>query len=240
MQENVEKMSFNYSPNFYLKKRSRRKVKYLIFHYTGMKSETAAIRRLTKNSSGVSSHYFIKNNGQVILMVPELYIAWHAGVSSWRKDKFLNSKSIGIEISNPGHDNKYKQFKKKQIYSLFSLITELKKKYRLKNKNILGHSDIAPDRKKDPGEKFPWELMYKKKLTIWHNIMEKKLKKIRNKRCNKLEVEKFLINLHKIGYNAKNKISIIKAFQRRFRQKLINGKVDKECLFISFSLVKKF
>ena len=236
----LKKLKKIYSPNFDLPKRRSSSIKYLILHYTGMKNEKKALNRLTSPLYKVSCHYLINYSGEIINIVPDLYIAWHAGKSEWKKIKSLNKYSIGIEISNQGHDNKYKQFKKKQIYSLFSLITELKKKYHLKNKNILGHSDIAPDRKKDPGEKFPWELMYKKKLTIWHNIMEKKLKKIRNKRCNKLEVEKFLINLHKIGYNAKNKISMIKAFQRRFRQKLINGKVDKECLFISFSLVKKF
>ena len=236
----LKKLKKIYSPNFDLPKRRSGSIKYLILHYTGMKNEKKALNRLTNPLHKVSCHYLINNSGEIINIVPDLYTAWHAGKSGWKKIKSLNKYSIGIEISNPGHDNKYKQFKKKQIYSLFSLITELKKKYHLKNKNILGHSDIAPDRKKDPGEKFPWELMSKKKLTIWHNITETKLKKIRNKSCNKLEVEKFLINLHKIGYNAKNKTSMIKAFQRRFRQKLINGKVDKECLFISFSLVKKF
>ena len=89
MQKNVEKMSKNYSPNFNLRKRSISKVKYLIFHYTGMKSENEAIKRLTNNNSGVSCHYFIKTNGKVIQIVPDLYIAWHAGISSWKKDKFL-------------------------------------------------------------------------------------------------------------------------------------------------------
>ena len=108
MQKNVGKVSINYSPNFDNKKRSASKVKYLIFHYTGMKSENAAIKRLTNKSSKVSCHYFIKSNGEIIRIVPDLYIAWHAGISSWKKDKSLNSNSIGIEISNPGHDYKYK------------------------------------------------------------------------------------------------------------------------------------
>ena len=98
MQKNVEKMSLNYSPNFNLRKRSFSKVKYLIFHYTGMKSEKRAIKRLTNNNSGVSCHYFIKRNGDIIQMVPDLYVAWHAGKSSWKKEKLLNAKSIGIEI----------------------------------------------------------------------------------------------------------------------------------------------
>tara|TARA_Y100000591_G_C21585390_1_gene570453 strand:- start:31 stop:750 length:720 start_codon:yes stop_codon:yes gene_type:complete len=239
MQENVEKMSFNYSPNFYLKKRSRRKVKYLIFHYTGMKSETAAIRRLTKNSSGVSSHYFIKNNGQVILMVPELYIAWHAGVSSWRKDKFLNSKSIGIEISNPGHKYGYKNFNSKQIKSIIKLSRKLKKKYKIKKENILGHSDIAPLRKKDPGEKFPWKLLNKKKICLWHNLNQRICNKLRNIKIN--DSKKFYRLLFKFGYKPTNnytdRIKIYKSFQRRFRPQLITSVVDKESCEILKSLV---
>ena len=166
MQKNVEKMSVNYSPNFNLKKRSHSKVKYLIFHYTGMKSENAAIKKLTDAKSGVSCHYFIKNNGEIVKIVPDLYIAWHAGISSWKKDKYINKNSIGIEVSNPGHDHGYKNFTQKQIISIISLLKILKKKYKIKKENVLGHSDIAPLRKKDPGEKFPWKLLHKKKIVL--------------------------------------------------------------------------
>ena len=128
-----------------------------------MKSENAAIKRLTNKNSKVSCHYFIKNNGEIIKIVPDLYIAWHAGISSWKKDIFLNSNSIGIEISNPGHEYGYKNFNKNRLNQLLSLSKKLKKKYKIKKENILGHSDIAPLRKKDPGEKFPWKLLLKKK-----------------------------------------------------------------------------
>ena len=127
MLKNVQKMSINYSPNFDSKKRSVSKVKYLIFHYTGMKSEKGAIRRLTSLNSKVSCHYFIKNDGEIIQIVPDLYIAWHAGISYWKKDKLLNSNSIGIEISNPGHKNGYKKFNIKQIKSIIKLSRSLKK-----------------------------------------------------------------------------------------------------------------
>ena len=125
MRKNVEKMSINYSPNFDRKKRSISKVKYLIFHYTGMKSENAAIKRLTNEGTKVSCHYFIKNNGEVIKIVPDLYIAWHAGISSWKKDKSINSNSIGIEISNPGHNHGYKKFNQKQVASIIYLSKKL-------------------------------------------------------------------------------------------------------------------
>ena len=152
--------------------------------------------------------------------------------------KFLNNHSIGIEISNPGHNHGYKKFSKKQINSLISLLKILMKKYKINPKNILGHSDIAPDRKKDPGEKFPWKILAKKKISIWHNNNEKFLKKIRKVKCNKFESRKFSKNLMKIGYQKCENLSTIKAFQMRFRPELINGKIDKECLEISKSIVK--
>ena len=227
-----------YSPNFDSEKRKSSSIKFIIIHYTGMKIEKHAIDKLTSFNSKVSCHYFITNDGQIINLVPDLYISWHAGKSAWKNKESLNSTSIGIEISNSGHENNYTFFKKKQIEALISLISKLKKKYKIKDRNILGHSDIAPDRKKDPGEKFPWKLMNKKKIGIWHNINETKLKKLRNQKCSKDEKQKFFKNLRKIGYSARNKIKIVEAFQRRFRQKLISGKIDKECLFISISLLK--
>ena len=98
--------TLNYSPNFDTKKRKSKDIKFIIFHYTGMKKETNAINKLTNNKSKVSSHYFIKKNGEILNLVPDLYIAWHAGISSWKKTKFLNKYSIGIEISNSGHEYK--------------------------------------------------------------------------------------------------------------------------------------
>ena len=239
MQKNVGKVSINYSPNFDNKKRSASKVKYLIFHYTGMKSENAAIKRLTNKSSKVSCHYFIKSNGEIIRIVPDLYIAWHAGISSWKKDKSLNSNSIGIEISNPGHDYKYKNFSQKQITSIIYLSKNLKKKYKIKKENILGHSDIAPLRKKDPGEKFPWKLLNKKKICLWHNLSEKNCKKLRGIKLKNSDY--FFKLLFKFGYKSTNdkneKIKIYKNFQRRFRPQLISSIVDQETYIILKSLV---
>ena len=239
MQKNVEKMSINYSPNFDTNKRSIIEVKYLIFHYTGMRSENAAIRRLTSKSSKVSCHYFIKRNGDIVKIVPDLYIAWHAGISSWKKDKSLNSNSIGIEISNPGHTYGYKKFSQKQITSIIKLSKNLKKKYKIKKENILGHSDIAPLRKKDPGEKFPWKLLNKKKICLWHNLSEKNCKKLRGIKI--YNSDNFFQLLFKFGYKSTNdkneKIKIYKNFQRRFRPQLISSIVDQETYIILKSLV---
>ncbi len=228
-----------YSPNFEIKKRKKREIKSIILHYTGMKNEKLALKKLTNFDSRVSCHYFITYSGEIINLVPDLYISWHAGKSKWRKVKSLNNSSIGIEIANKGHNIKYENFKKEQVKSILLLVSKLKKRYNIKESNILGHSDISPDRKKDPGEKFPWNLMHKKKLGIWHNIKNATLRKLRNTKCTENEKKKFFKNLREIGYNSKNKILLIKAFQRRFRQGLISGKIDKECLFLSIS-IKRF
>ncbi len=239
--------TLNYSPNFDIKKRKSKDIKFIIFHYTGMKKETDAVNRLVNSKSKVSCHYFIKNNGEILTLVPDLYVAWHAGVSSWKNYKFINKNSIGIEISNPGHDNIYKKFKEKQIKSLLKLTKFLIRKYNIKSKFILGHSDISPDRKKDPGEKFPWKYLSKKKIGCWHNLNKKILFNTRNQKISRLNKNIFIQNLSRIGYaknsNARNfKYSkdIARAFQRRFRPELINGVVDKECLLISENLINKF
>ena len=237
----------NYSPNFDIKKRKSRDIKFIIFHYTGMKKENDAINRLTSFNSKVSSHYFIKKNGEILTLVPDLYIAWHAGISSWKKFKQLNKKSIGIEISNSGHENKYTSFNKRQIKSVLKLTKFLIQKYKIKSKFILGHSDISPDRKKDPGEKFPWKYLFKNQVGHWHNLSQKILIKKRSKEISIVEKNTFIKNLYKIGY-PKNSIKknndyfkkLTIAFQRRFRQDLINGVADAECLIISANLTKKF
>ena len=239
----------NYSPNFGSKKRKLNQIKFIIFHYTGMIKESEAIKRLTDIKSKVSCHYLIKNNGEIVVMVPDLYEAWHAGVSSWKNYKFLNKHSIGIEISNPGHDYNYKKFSKKQTQSLKKLSQFLIKKYRINQKNILGHSDIAPTRKKDPGEKFPWKYFAKLGIGKWHSLSKRILFESRRKKISLIDEKKFFKNLKKIGYSTKSPAKLKKdqflrlitcAFQRRFRQQVINGKIDQECLIISQNLVKKF
>ena len=245
MSKSTINTTLNYSPNFEVKKRKSSQIKFIIFHYTGMKKEKDAIDRLTNPKSKVSCHYLIKNNGEIITLVPDLYISWHAGISYWKNYSFINKYSIGIEISNPGHNYRYKNFSINQISSILKLSRFLINKYKIKSKFILGHSDIAPDRKKDPGEKFPWEYLSKRKVGYWHKIENSELIKNRNKRVEKIEKKIFFKNLFKIGYNSyytnnnsKNFSKLVKAFQRRFRQELVNGIIDKECLNISKNLIK--
>tara|TARA_B100001093_G_C26678651_1_gene949445 strand:- start:100 stop:846 length:747 start_codon:yes stop_codon:yes gene_type:complete len=234
-----------YSLNFSQPKRDPKTIKFIILHYTGMKKESSALKRLCDPKAKVSSHYFIKNNGQILNLVPDLYEAWHAGKSNWKNLKSLNKYSIGIEITNPGHQHGYKKFTLRQIHSLKKLLKNLMKKYKIDKRCILGHSDISPDRKKDPGEKFPWQKLSKSRLCLWHRLSHEILKKLRRiKLKSKKEESEFLNNLAKIGYiklkqkKSKSEIRyIVKAFQRRFRQSLINGKIDKECFLISKKIV---
>ena len=241
------RITANYSPNFNIKKRKPKDIKFIIFHYTGMRKEIDAINKLVGFKSKVSSHYLIKNNGEILKLVPDLYIAWHAGISHWQNYRSINKNSIGIEISNSGHEYKYSKFNEKQIKSLIKISKLLVKKYKIKSQFILGHSDISPDRKKDPGEKFPWKHLSKRKIGIWHNLSQNKLLKEREKKIKDTDKNIFIKNLYKIGYskNLKSKNNkylkiLTTAFQRRFRQELINGIADKECLIISKNIAKRF
>ena len=242
------KTTLNYSPNFNSKKRNIKQIRFIVLHYTGMKKESAAINKLTNVNSEVSSHYLIKKSGEIITLVPDTYIAWHAGKSSWKKYKSLNRNSIGIEITNPGHEINYRKFSKKQISSLVKLSKYLIKKYNINPKNILGHSDVASERKKDPGEKFPWKYLSQKKVGLWHTIKKQILLKNRKIKTTKVEKKLFINNLFKMGYSKrfsrdmskdKHLNNITKAFQRRYRQNLVDSKIDQECFLISQNLMKK-
>ena len=169
-------------------------------------------------------------------MVEDNKIAWHAGKSKWKDLKNLNEHSIGIEIQNKGHLINYQNFTNKQISSLIKLIKILMKKYKIKKKNILGHSDIAPLRKLDPGEKFPWNFLSKKGVAIWYPKNKFKTYDTGSKNMRKI----FFRNIYKIGYRffslskkSNKDRKIIMAFQRRFLPREVSGKVTKKTLKIS-------
>ena len=234
----------HYSPNFNRKKRLARSIKFIVIHYTGMQSERESIKRLCNPKYKVSSHFLINQKGKVYRLVEDNRIAWHAGKSRWGKYKNLNKNSIGIELVNKGHRFGYTNFKKKQLSSLIKICNKLIKKYKIKRRNIVGHSDISPLRKIDPGEKFPWKVLAKKNIGIWHGYKPNLLLKFRgNKIFNKKDIKKFKKNLNNIGYCFSNKnksffSKIVRAFQRHYRKELINGFLDKECLIISENLAK--
>ena len=229
----VQKLSPNYSKNL----RSLKDIKFVIIHYTGMQSEIESIERLKDPKSKVSCHYLINRNGKIIQMVKDAYIAWHAGKSKWKKFINLNENSLGIELVNKGHRYGYQNFNSKQIASLISLCKNLKKKYAIPKENFLGHSDIAPLRKTDPGEKFPWKKLSNLKIGKWYQN-----KKITNIPEKNLKIH-FFKNLKKIGYryfelnnrDIKDK-KIIKSFQQHYVPENVNGKIDKKTFKISHLL----
>ena len=239
----MQKDSF-YSPNFNRKKRSKNSIKIIVIHYTGMQSERESVSRLCNPKSKVSSHFVISQNGRAYRLVQDNQIAWHAGKSCWGKYKNLNKNSIGIELVNKGHRFGYTNFKKKQLLSLIKICKSLIKKYKIKKRNVVGHSDIAPLRKIDPGEKFPWKRLANNGIGIWHRCKPSFLRKYRNvKILEKKNKIKFIKNINKIGYcfSVKKKsffIKTVRSFQRHYRKELINGLLDKECLIIAQNLSK--
>jgi len=229
------------SVNFNLRKKGH-KIKYIILHYTAIKSDYKAIQHLTDKNNKVSSHFLINKKGKIFNLVNLKKRAWHAGQSSWKGDMDINSNSIGIELDNTGHYINFERYTKKQIDSLIKLLNFLKKKYKIGNINFLGHSDISPYRKNDPGEKFPWKKLSKhnlgffpKKLTEREYLqVKKKLNLSKNNSLN----QSVLYMLSNIGYdisqigknNRKNFFLLIRAYQMHFRPKVVNGKLDKETL----------
>ena len=232
------KINLDLSPNYSKKRRLKKDIKFVIIHYTGMQSEIESLKRLKDPKYMVSCHYIISRTGKVTQMVREENIAWHAGKSKWKKYKNLNNFSIGIELVNKGHQFGYQNFSHRQIFSLTKLCKKIKKKYFLKKENFLGHSDIAPLRKIDPGEKFPWKKLSKLDIGKWYIGINSKTK-INPKKMETL----FFKNLKKIGFryfssnksNLKNKM-MVKAFQRHYLPNCITGKIDQKTYKISHFL----
>ena len=232
------KITLDLSPNYSKKRRPKRDIKFVIIHYTGMQSEIESLDRLKDPKYKVSCHYIISRKGDVTQMVREENIAWHAGESKWKKFKNLNNYSIGIELVNKGHKLGYQNFTHLQILSLIKLCKKIKKKYHIKKENFLGHSDIAPLRKVDPGEKFPWKKLSRFKIGKWY-VKINILIEVNSEKIETL----FFKNLQKIGFryfgnnkrSQKNK-KIIKAFQLHYLPSSITGKIDKKTYEISHFL----
>ena len=230
------------SPN-YIFCNKRRNVRSIVIHYTGMRSLQSAVERLISKKYEVSSHYLISRTGKIMQLVKDNNIAWHAGISNWFNFKNLNKNSIGIELENKGHQYGYQDFPSKQITQLIKILKILKKKFKIQNINITGHSDIAPNRKKDPGEKFPWKKLYKNDLAIWHSLDEKFINNFRLKKLININKKNMVKMIKKLGYSRVLTVGyldkdFINTFQRRYRQQLINGIFDQECYLILNNLQK--
>jgi len=186
-----------------------------------MQDAASAIARLTDASAKVSAHYLIAEDGQIVQMVDEAQRAWHAGKSHWRGIDDVNSASVGIELVNPGHEFGYRPFPEPQISALIPLMNELTMRYRITRGNVVGHSDIAPARKDDPGELFPWGQLARLRLALpspTKNLMDPLWSDAG-----------FTLALERFGYDVADPKAATVAFQRRFRPANIDGIVDGEC-----------
>ena len=232
------KIIIDLSPNFSKRNRSRNHIKFVIIHYTGMQSEIESKKRLKNLKSKVSCHYHINKKGLITQMVKDNKIAWHAGKSKWKNFNNLNNYSIGIELENKGHDLGYENFADSQIKNLIDLCKKLKKKYNIASDHFLGHSDIAPLRKSDPGEKFPWKKLSKYKIGFWYKLISKNFK---------TDEKIFFKNIYSIGYryfqldkrNKNKDFKVIRAFQRRYLPQKVTGKIDSKTFKISHFLANK-
>jgi N-acetylmuramoyl-L-alanine amidase len=204
-------------------------VSMIVLHYTGMKDGASAIDWLANPQSGVSSHYVVSEDGQVVFMVDEDKRAQHAGKSHWRGVTDVNSASVGIEIVNPGHEWGYRPFPDAQIESVIRLVSDIKNRYGITRGNIVGHSDIAPKRKQDPGELFPWGKLAKLRLAL--------PRPTRNLMDPTWTDAGFLLALERFGYDVSDPLAATVAFQRRFRPELIDGVIDGECRAILLGLL---
>lgn len=193
-------------------------VDMLILHYTGMESGAAAITRLRDPEAKVSAHYVVEEDGRILRLVPEDRRAWHAGVSHWRGATGLNARSIGIEVVNPGHEHGYRPFPALQMAALCDLCLDILARHPIPPRHVLAHSDIAPDRKEDPGELFDWEGLARNGVGLWPTA----------EGCAKDDTAALLAA---IGYRADLPLPVLlRAFQRHWRPERVDGIADDATL----------
>ena len=214
------------SPNFDARDQA---ISMVVLHYTGMRDAQSAIQRLRDPASQVSCHYLIAEDGQILRMVAEENRAWHAGISYWRGVHGVNSCSVGIEIVNPGHEFGYRPFTEEQMAALVPLLADIAGRYQVPPANMVGHSDVAPARKEDPGELFDWARLARHRLAI--------ARPIRDLIDPHWTDGGFLLALERWGYDVRDQQKAVIAFQRRFRPELLDGIIDGECRAILLQLL---
>lgn len=198
----------------------------LVLHYTGMVDADAALQRMTDAATQVSAHYMIKEDGTIYQLVDEARRAWHAGVACWRGHEDINSRSVGIELVNPGHEFGYRAFPEPQMTALISLATDIVARHTIPARNIVGHSDVAPARKSDPGELFEWQRFAAAGLGVWPQKADG-------------DVEKVPLMLTQFGYDTRDFGAALTAFQRHFRPTNMDGKTDTECAQLLAGLLEQ-
>jgi N-acetylmuramoyl-L-alanine amidase len=197
----------------------------LVLHYTGMTSGTAALHRLCDPEAKVSAHYTIDEDGTVYAHVPEDRRAWHAGVSHWAGVSNVNARAIGIELVNPGHEYGYRAFPDTQIASLIGLCHGLVLRHPIATSQVLAHSDVAPTRKQDPGELFPWQRLAQAGIGLWPQAI-----------ASDIGPEALI----RYGYDPQAPLDkVLTAFQRHFRPAKLDGQWDSECARLLASLLRQ-
>ena len=214
------------SPNFNERKRP---ISMVVLHYTGMRSAEEALERMCDPAAEVSAHYMIDEEGIVTRLVAEDKRAWHAGRSYWRGETDVNSASIGIELVNPGHEWGYRPFPEAQMGALIPLLAAIVRKYDIPRANVVGHSDIAPARKDDPGELFDWERIARHRLALARPDVTLG-DPFENEGALYLALERF-------GYDITDGHAVVRAFQRRWRPERIDGEIDLEIGALLFALL---
>ena len=208
-------------------------VDILLLHYTGMASAQAALDRLCDPAAKVSAHYCIDEDGSVLRLVSEDRRAWHAGASSWAGDADINGRSIGIELVNPGHEFGYRPFTAAQMAALTDLAQGVLKRHPIPPHRVLGHSDVAPLRKEDPGELFDWPALAAAGIGLWPEVSTP-LEPLPSEAQVKAALARF-----GYGYVDEDLPAVVRAFQRRFRPKALCGEVDSETAARLFALLAR-
>jgi N-acetylmuramoyl-L-alanine amidase len=219
----------------------------ILLHYTGMKTGDAALHRLCIRESKVSAHYVVFENGRIVQCVPEAMRAWHAGVSSWAGETDINSRSIGIEIVNPGHEFGYADFPLRQTAAVIALCKSiLTRRGPISSDRILGHSDVAPARKQDPGEKFPWELLSESGVGHWVRPAPLRLEGTgfapgdQNEGVTRMQraLRDYGYGIADTGVYDDNTREVVAAFQRHFRPARVDGIADASTLLTLRALIE--
>lgn len=215
----------------------------LLLHYTGMESTAEAVAWLRAPERGVSAHYVVFEDGRIAQLVPEARRAWHAGVSHWAGADDINSLSIGIEIANPGHDHGYPPFPAIQIEAVTALCKDILSRHRIAPDRVLAHSDVAPLRKADPGEKFPWEVLHR--AGVGHLVEEVPPSDgryfMRGEQGQPIEALQAMLTLYGYGVPVSGTYcetteAVVRAFQRHFRRSRVDGVADVSTLATLYNL----
>jgi N-acetylmuramoyl-L-alanine amidase len=220
-------------------------VSMLVLHYTGMETGEAALERMCDPAAEVSAHYMVQEDGRVLRLVPDDKRAWHAGRSEWNGVTDVNSASLGIEIANGGHDYGLPAYPDAQINALIPLCKRLIERYDIQPRNIVGHSDIAPERKNDPGEHFPWSGLAAAGIGLWPGEGNGDRRVLFEPGDRDRGVTLLQRALAGVGYAVEldgvmsdRMVATVRAFQRRYRPEQIDGVVDMETLDLASRLAR--